>query len=400
MGAQYKMYYIKNMISKWSIFILVALIFILTAHANPTGDTINASEIINQILSNRDWAPSLAKINTTYKVTENGKVTKEGSVDAKIFKKGESIDITYNNKVNDSNGDNNFEVRSIFDGKTFLSRQDVPTPSKVAAYISNDSARITKQISDLGCSYLLGILPETQIDIFKEFSKSSSKLKTQNNEINGISILVIEYNDIDQQSKMWIDPDNFLPIQIEISLTHGNGEDNKPIKTNYKIYDIKYKKYEGKYIPISGKLNQVIAYKYKTQTYDYTTKYELVKFNPDFNKLNAFRMDKIPEDLRIYSLEFPGIRYEWHHGKVMSVVDEYNIKHIDKVVEEKKSQSEATSQISQKAPTPNISHQPKMQKKTYQYKYYIIIAILFFITACIVFFRRSSNKMGKKESEK
>ena len=58
-----------------------------------------------------------------------------------------------------------------------------------------------------------------------------------------------------------------------------------------------------------------------------------IQLNPDFEALGAFKID-LPDGIRVFVMEFPGVRYIWQNGKIVPDVDGPTFKEIDKMVDE------------------------------------------------------------------
>lgn len=105
------------------------------------------------------------------------------------------------------------------------------------------------------------------------------------------------------------------------------------------FHSVKFQQINGQFVPAKGvfvlsevpnkELGEIIA----RQEYTISD----VQLNPDFDSIGAFKID-LPNGLRIYSQEAPGIRYKWKDGAVVPDVDSHTFEEIDKTIEGLKNQ--------------------------------------------------------------
>jgi hypothetical protein len=90
------------------------------------------------------------------------------------------------------------------------------------------------------------------------------------------------------------------------------------------------------FVPKSSRFTDTVNFTNGTKSSD-QSEYAVsdIQLNPDFEALGAFKID-LPNGIRVFVMEFPGVRYIWQDGKIVPDVDGPTFEEIDKMVDELK----------------------------------------------------------------
>jgi len=90
------------------------------------------------------------------------------------------------------------------------------------------------------------------------------------------------------------------------------------------------------FVPKSSRFTHTVKFTNGTKSGD-QSEYAVsdIQLNPDFEALGAFKVD-LPNGIRVFVMEFPGVRYIWQNGKIVPDVDGPTFEEIDKMVDEMK----------------------------------------------------------------
>ncbi len=112
--------------------------------------------------------------------------------------------------------------------------------------------------------------------------------------------------------------------------------DERPIEAESWIATfeaVEFQQIEDFFVPIAGVFTLNQSYpdgKKFSARKEYTASH--IQLNPDFDSMEAFKVD-LPNGLRIYSEQAPGIRYKWQDGNVVPDIDRRSFEEIDKTIE-------------------------------------------------------------------
>jgi hypothetical protein len=154
------------------------------------------------------------------------------------------------------------------------------------------------------------------------------QLRKGKESINGILCYAIEAPTEYGKVTVWIAPEKgYNAVKWSIQKKPGDLFNEKPISSGswiatFVVDDLQ--KIGNVFVTSGGQLTLKIDYddeyeiNKKISTYKYTV--SNIQLKPDFESLGAFKLD-FPEGTPVQIIESPGIRYEWHNGKAVSVKD-------------------------------------------------------------------------------
>ncbi len=278
------------------------------------------------------------------RLEQSGVVTKQRYLTS-FRQDGERIDVVNLRKETiDGEEVSRLESRGIWDGETFYNRyKDLAVKGENVAFFSKkkSQADILKK-EDLFCSYLDGFFSNSKEHYTSIMLKSENlQLLKEKEDIEGHSCYVLKASSEKGDYTVWIDPQcgyNFrkLTIKKDCSLSH---------EVHVKLGNI-----NDTWFPCEGNLTEHLTYEDgATDNFYYESQRTNVIFNPNFEEMGAFKMDGIPNGTLISNFDFPGIRYMWQNGKVVTVVDQRTLGVLDNQIEQLKDETkEQAKQVSEK----------------------------------------------------
>ena len=309
-----------------------------------------------------------------------------------------SYDLEDNEKVQ------THSIRAIWDGKQAIAKQVSFSPSQQQGIdyvgISKKSKNIIFQKRSFS-TYLssYGKTEEGFVDLLKK--SSDLVVKEQKEKINGHDCYVLEGTIEQGDAIVWIDPNTGFNIRKIIVSNIKDGEITGITDISEAVIDdIQIQKVEDVWLPMSVSSTFVTRDSEGNIINEAKTTYKRTQFefNPDFEKLNAFEMDGIPNGTRIKDLDNGGLLYEWQNGKIIPYIDESFIDELDKstfeviengdipeklgTVEEDKNNLDESIDI-ENIQTNNLNPNQEVLSESSTYNIYVIILIVLSIIVVI-----------------
>jgi hypothetical protein len=100
------------------------------------------------------------------------------------------------------------------------------------------------------------------------------------------------------------------------------------------VFDsVRFQEINGRFVPVAGVFTLGDSYP-DGQRYSTREQFTIsdIQLNPDFASMSAFKID-LPNGMRVYSPDAPGILYKWKDGEVVPDVDSHAFEEIDKTIE-------------------------------------------------------------------
>jgi hypothetical protein len=175
----------------------------------------------------------------------------------------------------------------------------------------------------------------------EEMLESETFLRTEMEQVDGFDCYVVEGDTWKGHKTVWIDPKHGYLHRKMICEGDPNNPDNL---RGIEIIDTKIEYLEG--IPVVTEAERHFFPKFIDENRPGATKATLtqhekmsnVVWNPDFEAMGAFKMDKVPNGTRVIyranDLHKTGVKFHWQDGRIVQNVDEEDIKQIDRITEE------------------------------------------------------------------
>jgi hypothetical protein len=210
-------------------------------------------------------------------------------------------------------------TRIIWDGQQYIARWKLNTLSgeetPLQAGFASNKARAEQVISSpFNGGFLAGYL-DSGVHICDQLKKASGVLvRPERENAKGHACYVLTADAEGTHYTLWIDPNNGFTIrQAVIERIHPIAG---PITT--RLDDVEIRKVNDRWIPVAG-MYAVTATKSR-QTFK--SRRTNIALNPDFEAMQAFRMDQIPNGTRVINLDAPRVYYMWKDGKVVTGAEE------------------------------------------------------------------------------
>lgn len=168
------------------------------------------------------------------------------------------------------------------------------------------------------------------------------RLRPEMEQVDGFACYVVEGDTPSYYYTVWIDPQNgYLHRKIicegyQKNIPYGG---SWIVKSGIEVTDVKIVYFEG--IPV---VTEAKRYFFNERTDGNTLdaiaqeKMSNVVWNPDFESMGAFKMDKVPDGTRVIykvnDIHKTGVKFHWQGGRIVPDVVEEAIEHIDKISEE------------------------------------------------------------------
>jgi len=226
-----------------------------------------------------------------------------------------------------------WENRDIWTGEQFLHRQRHLSGGQVTASVSRDVARNRRVMHNMWVGgFLDGLLVGDTGHVARLLEESpSTRLAEKMQEVGGCACFVLEAKLASGTYKLWVDPScGFNIRKATVHKTTGDVLDGEPLpiqsplsdrtlsEVQLVVDDVKIAKLDGRYFPVSGAMTSTWVYGAKgCSRLRITSTRSDIRFNPDFGKLCAFVMDKIPNGtLVIDDDDEEGTTfYRWWNGR-------------------------------------------------------------------------------------
>ncbi len=174
------------------------------------------------------------------------------------------------------------------------------------------------------------------------------RLRPEMEHVDECACYVVEGDTPSYYHTVWIDPQNgYLHRKIICEGYQKNlpYEGSWIVKSGIEVTDVKIEYFEG--IPVVTEAKRhFFNERTDGNTLDATCheKMSNVVWNPDFESMGAFKMDKVPDGTRVIykvnDLHKTGVNFHWQGGRIVPDVDEEVIEQIDKITEELMSKGE------------------------------------------------------------
>ena len=192
------------------------------------------------------------------------------------------------------------------------------------------------------------------------------RLRPEMEQVDGFACYVVEGDTPSYYHTVWIDPQNgYLHRKIICEGYQKNlpYEGSWIIKSGIEVTDVKIEYFEG--IPV---VTEAKRHSFNERTDGNTLdaisheKMSNVVWNPDFESLGAFKMDKVPDGTRVIydvnDLYKTGVKFHWQGGRIVPNVDEEVIEQIDRITEELMAEGQVPAGLATAKKTEAAPNQP------------------------------------------
>jgi len=226
-----------------------------------------------------------------------------------------------------------WENRDIWTGEQFLHRQRDLSGEWVTASVSRDVTRNRRVMHNMWVGgFLDGLLVGDTKHVARLLEESpSTRLAEKMQEVGGCACFVLEAKLASGTYKLWVDPScGFNIRKAAVHKTTGDMLDRAPLPVQFDlsgrtltevqlvVEDVKIAKLGDRYFPVSGAMTSTWVYGAKgCSRMRVTSRRSDIRFNPDFQKLGAFLMDKIPNGTLVFDDDDEEGRtfYRWWNGR-------------------------------------------------------------------------------------
>lgn len=325
---------------KTSMRLLVFVSFLLLETSVTLGQ--DAREIIHKMLKTEESIPpAMINMEVSQYYAIDQAMGRNAGIKHKIqvFNDGERFDVINDvsfRETDEKDGvfEHSSNNRIIWDGKRSMSRQN-------SGYGTKGYFRHKKEVLSwrVRAPYLYGVLDYGTSHFADNLLKSSNlNIRLQQETINDFPCYVIEGNVGGRHYTIWVDIENgykyrkaIVEEKLDPPLRSDSGKDI--ISRVFETDGVKIEAIEDHYITTEIKQTVSNVYADGTTTKDHhTAKINHVKWNPDFEGLNAFKMD-MPNGTIVMDLDF-NIKYMWNDGKLQTLVDKDALRVIENVVDQ------------------------------------------------------------------
>jgi peroxiredoxin len=226
-----------------------------------------------------------------------------------------------------------WETRDIWTGEQFLHRQRDLSGERVTASVSRDVTRNRRVMHNMWVGgFLDGLLVGDTKHVARLLKESpSTHLADQMQDVAGYACFVLDAKLPSGTYKLWVDPScGFNIRKATVHKTAGDVLDGKPLPIQFGlsgrtlsevqlvVEDVEIARLEDHYFPVSGALisTWVCGAKGRSRT-RITSRRSNIRFGPDFKKLGAFVMDKIPNGTLVIDDDDKESKtfYRWWNGR-------------------------------------------------------------------------------------
>lgn len=205
-------------------------------------------------------------------------------------------------------------TRALWDGNQYLLRWKLNTlfgeETPLRAAFSSKRERVVEIArSAFNGGFLAGYL-DVDVHICDQLKKAPNIFVRPNMEdVKGSWCYVLTADIEGKDYTLWIDPEKGFNIRQAVI------EETDPTAAPAvrRLEDVEIRKVNDLWIPVSGMLT--ITSGKATQTF--RSQRPDIVFNPDFEEMQAFRMDQIPDGMPIINLDVPAQSHVWKGGKIV-----------------------------------------------------------------------------------
>ena len=283
-------------------------------------DKLTAESLLESVLAAEMVRPAIAAdINIVSKLSQGDKTETHRYVSQ--YRKDKSrIDVavdTYYSDLSLGNDRMTSQMRSIWDGDTFVHRNQRPFYDSLYAVSLEEKHGHNISIKTWAAPWLNGIAQGDYKSIAQIMRDSGrATLMQEKEEIDGFLCYLIESKTERGDYKIWVDAKHgFLARKIIVRregnhLHWGEPVGDKIIEMEISNTDIK--DIGESYMATESTL-KIRGIKRDKVIFDdsYNARLSNIELNPNFEEMGAFVMDRIPKEAKVTHLDFPGIRYIW-----------------------------------------------------------------------------------------
>ena len=332
----------------WGLLAFNTLVFLSDAQAN--FENITAKDILQSTLETvTSRPPMMADGEVHGKWTDSVEGIREVKYVSRIYIRNQQHDTTRDSwYLKDGKWTKSAEHRGIWDGSRYTLRErKMPSYTEFGDFyvVYTDKPHTVEW--GMRTYSLAGT---TRDEHFAKLLLESEtlRLRPEMEQVDGFACYVVEGDTPSYYHTVWIDPQNgYLHRKIicegyQKNLPYGG---SWIVKSGIDVTDVKIEYFEG--IPVVTEAKRhFFNERIDGNTLDATCQEKMsnVVWNPDFESMGAFKMDKVPDGTRVIykvnDLHKTGVNFHWQGGRIVPDVDEEVIEQIDKITEELMSKGE------------------------------------------------------------
>jgi len=297
----------------------------LSSSAPLDSESISVEDLLQRSLGTvMKRHPMMADVEIHSKYTDGH----ESKRTSRVYMRGEQHDcIREMRRLEDGKWVKWSEIRGIWDGSGYILRQQRRSHFNVTY---ND----TPSSAERGMGGAYGLSGRLLGKHFAELLQESKTLRVRPGieHVNGFACYVVEGDTPDGHYTVWLDPQNGCLLRRIIregvmDLSDLPPEAPRPVKSRTEVRDVKIEVVGG--IPVVTEATRHGVYELDDGTVGDDTFHEKmsnVVWNPDFESMGAFKMDKIPDGTPVIykasGLPTTGVKFRWVDGRVVTTVDD------------------------------------------------------------------------------
>lgn len=262
-----------------------------------------------------------------------GVAAKTDVVNYSVVVDGDRLDVTREAQIADKDP---FIIRTFFDGEKYYSYSQ--GQGSRLLYAESDRA---KSLGSGWRSYYESTFPTgvpgVSLDDLLERNSGNLSLKPETETVDGFPCRVIEGNTEWGYYRLWLDTQHGYKVRkahLHKDADHLD-EEGKPLSylpsnPEERVYQVPRVKYDlfldgvdietvgGYYIEVGRHISSTTTFENGSKIlFDSTVSVDSIDPNPDFQSLDVFNTDFIPNGVKVYFYGSGGISYEWRNGRVV-----------------------------------------------------------------------------------
>ncbi len=300
---------------------------------------------------------------------------------SRVYIRNQQYDTTRDSwKLKDGKWAKTSELRGIWDGSRYTMRtRKMPFYTASGDLWPGDFLVVyddKPKTVEWGMGGAHGLSGTTRDEHFAKLLLESEtlRLRPEMEQVDGFACYVVEGDTPSYYHTVWIDPQNgYLHRKIicEGYQKNSNLPSEVPgiVKSGIEITDVKIEYFEG--IPVVTEAKRHFFHERTDgNTLDAIAheKMSNVVWNPDFESMGAFKMDKVPDGTRVAyfanGLNKTGVKFHWQGGRIVPNVDEEVIEQIDRITEELMAEGQVPAGLATAKKTEAAPNQPAGIAKT------------------------------------
>jgi len=344
---------------KWIVYecMMMLLAFdtlVLLSDAQANFENITAKDILQKTLETvTSRLPMMADGELHCKWDYSDRGITESKFVSRVYIRNQQHDSTRDSwMLKDGKWAKTSEIRSIWDGSRRTVRQrTMPFYTTSGDLRPGDFLVVyddEPKTVEWGMGGMHGLGGTTGDEHFAKLLLESEtlRLRPEMEQIDGFDCYVVEGDTPSYYHTVWIDPQNgYLHRKIVCEGYQKNSKPLEPyeipgiVKSGIEVTDVKIEYFEG--IPVVTEAKRHFFHeRIDGNTLDAIAheKMSNVVWNPDFESMGAFKMDKVPDGTRVVyfanGLNKTGVKFHWQDGRIVPNVDEEVIEQIDRITEE------------------------------------------------------------------